>query len=414
MTEPTDLARRDEGQAPATRPQTVLEVFNSDGFKRQVAAALPRHISPDHMMRIAMTEVRQNADLQKCSPASFMGALLKAAQSGLRPGMFGEGWIIPRWNNKTRSMEAAFQPGYMGLVQLAYRSGEVSDVTTAAVFASDHFTYSLGSDPKIEHQPDLIGERKPADIIAFYAVVRLTNGGKVMKVMRRAEVDEVRDRFAPRNKAGQTVGPWASDYQPMGEKTVLIQALKFVPKDPERSAQLSAALGAENDAIFADRVASSAMGQAASSPVADRVAERLGLAADPPAAEDAEYEPVEGEVPPDAASPPEAAKAPENGPQAPLAASQDELPVPGMDAAQAKAKHAAEAEAGTGISPQQMRQLSIAWRKLEEAGWPERALREHIALLTGGKTSRKQLTVAEASMVVKSLNAELQKLGGQG
>jgi recombination protein RecT len=302
-----DLARREQAQAPETRqarPQTVLEVFSSEGFRRQVAAALPRHISVDHMMRIAMTEVRQSVELQKCSPASFMGALLKAAQSGLRPGMFGEGWIIPRWNGKTKSVEAAFQPGYQGLVQLAYRSGEVSDVTTSAVFASDHFLYSLGSDPKIEHQPDLEGERTVEDIIAFYAVIRLTNGGKVMKVMRRAEVDEIRDRFGPRNKAGQTVGPWASDYQPMGEKTVLIQALKFVPKDPERSAQLQAALGAENDAIFGDRLAAQAMGQAARGTTAERVAERLGVASNDDGETEgpgdgptpAAYQPIEGEV----------------------------------------------------------------------------------------------------------------------
>ncbi len=186
------------------------------------------------MMRIALTEVRMNPDLQKCTVPSFMGALLKAAQSGLRPGMFGEGWIIPRWNGRLGSMEAQFQPGYMGLAQLAYRSGEVAEVHAVAVYAADHFRYQLGSDPKIEHEPDMEAEHATADIVAFYAVVKLTNGGKLLKVMRRSEVDEVRDRFAPRTKAGKLVGPWTTDYEPMGCKTVLIQALKLAPKDSER------------------------------------------------------------------------------------------------------------------------------------------------------------------------------------
>ena len=95
-------------------------------------------------------------------------------------------------------------------------------------------------------------EHANEDIVAFYAVVKLTNGGKLLKVMRRSEVDEVRDRFAPRTKAGKLVGPWTTDYEPMGCKTVLIQALKLAPKDSER---LVAALQAENDAIFGDRVA---------------------------------------------------------------------------------------------------------------------------------------------------------------
>ena len=89
-----------------------------------------------------------NPDLQKCTVPSFMGALLKAAQSGLRPGMFGEGWIIPRWNGRLGSMEAQFQPGYMGLAQLAYRSGEVAEVHAVAVYAADHFRYQLGSRPE--------------------------------------------------------------------------------------------------------------------------------------------------------------------------------------------------------------------------------------------------------------------------
>ena len=97
MTDSQAVATRD-AQAPARNggtPQSVLEVFSSESFKRQVAAALPAHSSADSMMRIALTEVRMNPDLQKCTVPSFMGALLKAAQAGLRPGMFGEGFLIP-------------------------------------------------------------------------------------------------------------------------------------------------------------------------------------------------------------------------------------------------------------------------------------------------------------------------------
>jgi hypothetical protein len=89
--------------------------------------------------------------------------------------------------------------------------------------------------------------------------------------MRRSEVDEVRDRFAPRTKAGKLVGPWVTDYEPMGCKTVLIQALKLAPKDSER---LVAALQAENDAIFGDRVAAGIV--EARPGVAERVASRIG------------------------------------------------------------------------------------------------------------------------------------------
>ncbi len=256
--------------ARAAAPQSVLDVFANPAFKQQVAAALPRHIGVDSMMRVALTEVRMNPDLQKCTVPSFMGALLKAAQAGLRPGMFGEGWIIPRWNSKLRAMEAQFQPGYMGLAQLAYRSGEVADILAEAVYPSDHFHYQLGSDPKIEHEPDMTAGHRDEDIVAFYAVVKLTNGGRLLKVMRRADVDDVRDRFAPRTKDGKLVGPWASDYEAMGRKTVLIQALKLAPKESER---LQFALQAESDSLFGERIADGI----AHSPASDRVAAHLGV-----------------------------------------------------------------------------------------------------------------------------------------
>jgi recombination protein RecT len=286
------VATRDgEGAVAKTggAPQSVLAVFDNSSFKQQVAAALPRHIGVDSMMRIALTEVRMNPDLQKCTVPSFMGALLKAAQSGLRPGMFGEGWIIPRWNGRLGSMEAQFQPGYMGLAQLAYRSGEVADILAEAVYPSDHFKYQLGSDPKIEHVPDMEADHLPHEVVAFYAVVKLTNGGTLMKVMRRAEVDDVRDRFAPKTKAGKTVGPWTSDYEAMGRKTVLIQALKLAPKESER---LAAALQAEADVLFGDRVAAGVVDSG--KPVAERVAERIGARIDADSGEVLEGEADEG------------------------------------------------------------------------------------------------------------------------
>lgn len=270
----TEVARREDGQGLATKqPQSVVDVFYSASFKQQVAAALPKHIGVDAMMRVALTEVRMNPELQKCTVQSFMGALLKAAQAGLRPGMFGEGWIIPRWSNKLKAMEAQFQPGYQGIAQLAYRSGEVSEIHAVAVYPTDYFKYQLGSDPKIEHVPDMDAEHTAEDIKAFYAVVKLTNGGTLMKVMPRRDVDAVRDRFAPRNKAGNIVGPWASDYEPMGCKTVLIQCLKLAPKESER---LATALQADAELMFADRVAGGIV-ETPGRNVTDRVRERIGV-----------------------------------------------------------------------------------------------------------------------------------------
>lgn len=289
MTDSQAVATRDDAQqAVERRPQNVLSVFGSGSFREQVAAALPAHIGVESMMRIALTEVRKQPELEKCTVPSFMGALLTAAQLGLRPGYNGEGWLIPRWNKNLGSLEAQFQPGYRGLAQLAYRSGEVVDITAEPVYAADHFRYTLGSSPHIEHVPDMEAEHRDADIRAFYAVIRLKSGGHIMKVLRRADADEVRDRFGPHNRQGQTVGPWATDYAAMGCKTAVLRALKFAPLESER---LNAAIKAEEDALFGDRVASAAVEQRPS--VAERVAERIGAALPTQPDEECEGEVVE-------------------------------------------------------------------------------------------------------------------------
>lgn len=289
MTDSQAVATRDDAQqAVERRPQNVLSVFGSGSFREQVATALPAHIGVDSMMRIALTEVRKQPELEKCTVPSFMGALLTAAQLGLRPGYNGEGWLIPRWNKNLGSLEAQFQPGYRGLAQLAYRSGEVVDITAEPVYAADHFRYTLGSSPHIEHVPDMEAEHRDADIRAFYAVIRLKSGGHIMKVLRRADADEVRDRFGPHNRQGQTVGPWATDYAAMGCKTAVLRALKFAPLESER---LNAAIKAEEDALFGDRVASAAVEQRPS--VAERVAERIGAALPTQPDEECEGEVVE-------------------------------------------------------------------------------------------------------------------------
>jgi|GEM_PF-5872198 len=214
--------------------QTVGDIFRSEGFKKQIAAALPRHISVDSYWRICLTLVRINPQLADCTPESFMGAMLQSAQVGLRPGVQGEAHLIPRWNSKTHTLECNYQPGYQGVAQLALRSNEVADLCAYPVYKDDEFDYALGDNAHIDHRPSVEVEPEEENIILFYSVVHLVNGGTLREVMTKAQVDKVRDRFAPKAKGGsKVVGPWVTDYTAMGRKTVLLRALKLAPKSTE-------------------------------------------------------------------------------------------------------------------------------------------------------------------------------------
>ncbi len=57
----------------SSRP-TVMAMLEQ--YKDQIARALPRHMSVDRMVRIAMTEIRRTPQLLKADPASLFGAVI--------------------------------------------------------------------------------------------------------------------------------------------------------------------------------------------------------------------------------------------------------------------------------------------------------------------------------------------------
>ena len=76
-----------------------------------------------------MTALSKDPKLQECTPQSFLGAMMQAAQLGVEPNTpLGQAYLIPYRN--TGQMECQFQIGYRGLIDLAYRSGEITSINT--------------------------------------------------------------------------------------------------------------------------------------------------------------------------------------------------------------------------------------------------------------------------------------------
>ena len=66
--------------------------------------------------------------------------MMTAAQLGMEPNTpLGQAYLIPFYNNKTHCSECQFQLGYKGLIDLAYRSGEVSIIQAQVVYEHDSF-----------------------------------------------------------------------------------------------------------------------------------------------------------------------------------------------------------------------------------------------------------------------------------
>lgn len=207
-------------------------------YRGSISQALPKHITADRMMRVALTAMTKTPDLLFCTQHSLISAVITAGQLGLMPdSVLGECYLIPFNNTRKGTKECQIIVGYRGLCALAMRSGQVASVQARAVYAAneeggDMFEYELGLEEKLKHVPNGLTDNNR--ITHFYAIVKFKGGGHVFNVMTRKEVESVRDesknyQFA-KDKA-ETI--WGKYFDEMGCKTVLRRLMKFVPLSPE-------------------------------------------------------------------------------------------------------------------------------------------------------------------------------------
>ncbi len=217
-------AKKNEVQAQTDNKKGMQGLVLS--MKGQIAKALPTVLTPERFTRIVLTALSSNPQLQACSPASFMGAMMNAAQLGLEPNTpLGQAYLIPYRNHG--QLECQFQIGYKGLLYLFYRSGG-KDMQAHEVHKSDTFEYELGLEPKLRHVPALT-DRGP--VILYYAVYHTKDGGSGFAVMSVDDIKAHMNRFS--KAAGKGFSPWSTNFDEMAKKTVIKKVLKYAPMTTE-------------------------------------------------------------------------------------------------------------------------------------------------------------------------------------
>lgn len=188
-----------------------------------IAAVLPRHVSPDRMLKVALGAIRQTPALLEASTTSLFGAVVACSQLGLEPNTpLGHAYLVPFKDRKKGTTEVQVIPGYRGLIDLARRSGQIVSIAAHAVRAGDEFRYSYGLDEELHHVP---GDDDNAPITHFYAVAKLVGGGHAFEVMSRSKVDGIMHATQSRG----AYGPWKDHYEEMGRKTLIRRLFKYLP-----------------------------------------------------------------------------------------------------------------------------------------------------------------------------------------
>lgn len=222
--------------AVATQQQNPLSTLSGllDKYKSQIAMALPRHMTPERMIRVALTAVSQNPRLQECNPLTICGAIVQASILGLEPSsVLGECFLVPFWNKKANGGRGGYDAqlivGYQGKIKLVSNTGELLGIKAAVVRENDEFEFDDGIEPYVKHKYYHVKDRGKA--IGYWAGAKLKSGFTSICFMSVTDVEQHRDEFAmTRNKDGKVFGVWADNFEAMALKTVIHKCLKYVPK----------------------------------------------------------------------------------------------------------------------------------------------------------------------------------------
>ena len=214
-------ATEDNSSVRLTRNMTIPDMVKA--MMPEIRKALPSVLTPERFTRIALSALNNTPALQQCTPMSFLAALMNAAQLGLEPNTpLGQAYLIP-YKNKGQ-LEVQFQVGYKGLIDLAYRNGQMQTIQAQAVYENDIFEYEYGLEPKLIHRP-AYSDR--GEVTYFYGIFRTVNGGFGFSVMSKEDMDLYAKTYS--KAFSSDYSPWKTNYEEMAKKTVIKQALKYAP-----------------------------------------------------------------------------------------------------------------------------------------------------------------------------------------
>lgn len=208
-------------EAPIVTKNTENAVAIINKNHEKIAEILPKGTDVRRYLGIMQAEINRNPDLASCHPSTLVGSMVHCARLGLEPGLLNKVHLVPFFNAKKQTKECTVIVGYEGLIDLAMRSKDISNIQSHLVYERDEFSASLGSDSTLTHKPQFFGDR--GKVVGAYAIAFFKDGRSKFEVMSAEEIDKIKSK----SKSGYI---WADHYGEMARKTVLRRLCKHLEK----------------------------------------------------------------------------------------------------------------------------------------------------------------------------------------
>jgi recombination protein RecT len=252
---PTGTAR----VTPLRDVKTIGEMLKHEEVVARFRQVMPKHLSPERMLRVMALAVAKTPKLRECNMMSLLGAMLGLGSLGLEPNTpLGHAYLIPfekrgkvdgKW--VTVDVEVQVVIGYRGYLDLMRRSGFVSSVHADVVYEGDDFSFEYGSNAHLRHVPR--GARENRRPLWAYCHIKLTDG-QAFEVLPYDQVLKTRDnsqgflsakRNAQNNPKAFDANPWVAFEHEMASKTMVRRIQKYVPLSIELANAMALDNGSE-------------------------------------------------------------------------------------------------------------------------------------------------------------------------
>lgn len=188
--------------------EIAIETKNQVSYKKEANFALQMLQANDFLCKTAIN-----------NPQSLKSAILNIASIGLTLNpVEKKAYLIPRKG------VVCLDISYMGLVDVAIKSGAIRFIQAKLVHQDDTFEYrGTSQEPLHTFNPF----KKKGEIVGVYCFAKTYDNDFLTEMMSVEEINEIRNRSESFKRGS---GPWVSDYGEMAKKTVVKRFSKLLPK----------------------------------------------------------------------------------------------------------------------------------------------------------------------------------------
>lgn len=216
INENTEKNQRRRKMTAKNNGQTSIVLGSKAGLQKfldnpktvsMIKAMAGKYLTAERITKMIMLAANRQPRLFDCTPRSFLDACMKSAELGLDfGGATGQAYLVPFRNgplskkhNRT-VLDCQFIPGYQGLIELCYRGGSATYVDAQLVYQKDKFKYNLGSEPKIEFEPNL-DEEDRGDVKCAFAAIRLKDSPyPKLEIMTKSQLLAIKGRSKAKDR----------------------------------------------------------------------------------------------------------------------------------------------------------------------------------------------------------------------